>query len=90
LVCDWIPGAAATELTAGALHTLLLPQAEAREHKVMTGQDDVEVMACAMQAARHREIVADTTQALDANWGKFHNAWEHTLPHQVKRWGEGL
>jgi len=90
LVCDWIPGAAAAERAADALHTLSLPQAEAREHKVMTGQDNVEVMARAMEAARCCEIVADTTQALDADWGKFHNPWEHARPRQVKRWGEGL
>jgi len=34
-------------------------------------------------------VVADTTQALDADWGKFHNPWEHAWPHQVKRGGEG-
>ena len=89
LVCDQIPGAAAAERAAGALHTLSLPQAEAQEHKVRTGQDDVEEMARAMEAARRCEIVADTTQALDADWGKFHNPWEHAWPDQVKRWGEG-
>jgi len=29
LACDWIPSAAAAEHTAGALHTLSLPQGEA-------------------------------------------------------------
>jgi len=89
LVSDRIPGAAAAERAAGALHTLSPPQAEAREQKVMTGQDNVEEMVRAMEAARRCEIVADTTQALDADWGKFHNPWEHARPHQVKRWGEG-
>ena len=89
LVCDQMPRAAATECATGALHTLSLPQAKAREHKVRTGQDDVEEMARAMEAARCWEIVADTTKALDADWGKFHNPWEHACPHQVKRWGEG-
>jgi len=89
LVCDQIPGAAAAERAAGVLHTLSLPQAEAREHKVRTGQDDVEEMARAMEAACRCEIVADTTQALDADLGKFHNTWEHARPHQIKRWGEG-
>jgi hypothetical protein len=41
LVCARIPGAAAAERAAGAVHTLSLPHAEAREHKVMTGHDDV-------------------------------------------------
>ena len=89
LVCDRIPRATAAERTAGALHTLSLPRVEAREHKVRTGQDDVEVMARAMEAACRCEIVADTTQVLDADWGKFHNPCEHARPRQVKRWGEG-
>jgi len=55
----------------------------------MTGQDIVKEMTRTMKAARCCEIVADTTQALDADWGKFHNPWEHAQPHQVKRWGEG-
>jgi len=42
-----------------------------------------------MEAARRCGIVADDTQALDADWGKFHNPWEHARPRQVKRWGEG-
>ena len=41
LVCARIPGAAAAERAAGAVHTLSLPHAEACEHKVMTGHDDV-------------------------------------------------
>ena len=52
LVCDWIPTAAAEERAARALHTLLFPQGEARGHKVMTRQHDVEEMARAMEAAR--------------------------------------
>jgi len=88
LVCDLIPAAAAEERAAGALHTLSLAQGEARGHKVMTRQDDVEVMARAMEAARRCEIVADDTHVLDVDWGKFHNPWEHARPHQVKRWGE--
>jgi len=90
LVCDWIPAAAAEERAVGVSHTFSLPQWEARGHKVMTRQDDVEEMARAMEAARCCEIVADDTQALDADWGKFHNPWEHAWPHQFKRWGEGL
>ena len=89
LVCDRIPAAAAEERAAGALHTLSFPQGETRGHKVMTRQDNIEEMARAMAAARSCEIGADDTQALDANWGKFHNPWEHAWPHQVKRWGEG-
>jgi len=89
LVCDRIPAAAAEERAAEALHTLSFPQGEARGHKVMTRQDDVEKMVRAMDAARRCEIVADDTQALDADWGKFDNRWEHARPHQVKRWGEG-
>jgi len=89
LGCDRIPAAAAEERADGALHTLLFPQGEARGHKVMTRQDNIEEMARAMAAARSCEIGADDTQALDANWGKFHNPWEHALPHQVKRWGKG-
>jgi len=44
-----------------------------------------------MEAARRCEIGADDTQALDIDWGKFHNPWEHAQPHQVKRqaYGEG-
>jgi len=90
LVCDQISAAAAEERAAGALHTLLFPQGEAHAHKVMTRQDNVEEMVRAMEAACRCEIVADDTQALDANWGKFHNPWEHVWPHQVKRWGAGL
>ena len=56
----------------------------------MTRQDDVEEMARAMEAARCCEIVADAIPALDADWDKFYNPWEHTRPHQVKRWGAGL
>jgi len=89
LVCNQIPAASAEERATGALHTLLFPQGEARGHKVMTRQDDVEVMARAMEAACRCEIVVDDTQALDADWGKFHNPWEHVRTHQVKRWGEG-
>jgi len=33
-------------------------------------------MARAMETARRCEIVADNTQALNADWGKFHNPWE--------------
>jgi len=65
------------------------PQAETWEHTVRTGQDNVEEMARAMEAACCCEIVVDTTQALDADWGKLHNPWEHACPLQVKRWGEG-
>jgi len=89
LVSDWIPAAAAEKHAARALNTSLFPHEEARGHKVMTRQDDIEEMARAMEAACHCEIVADDTQALDANWGKFHNPWEHAWPHQVKRWGVG-
>jgi len=89
LVCDRIPAAAAEERTTGALHTLSFPHEEACGHKVMTRQDDIEEMARAMEAARRCEIVADDTQALDADWDKFHNPWEHAWPHQVKRWGVG-
>ena len=64
-------------------------QVEARGHKVMSRQDDVEEMARAMEAVRRCKIVADDTQALDADWGNFHNPWEHAHPHQVKRWGTG-
>jgi len=85
LVCDRIPTAAAEERAAGALHTLSFPQGEVRGHKFMTRQDDVEEMARAMEAARRFEPMADDTQALDADWGKFHNPWEHARPHQVKR-----
>ena len=85
LVCDRIPTAAAEERAAGALHTLSFPQGEVRGHKFMTRQDDVEEMARAMEAARRCEPMADDTQALDADWGKFHNPWEHARPHQVKR-----
>jgi len=42
-----------------------------------------------MEAARHCEIVADDTLALDADWGKFYNPWENARPRQIKRWGEG-
>jgi len=89
LVCNQIPAVAAEERDAGALHTLSFPQGETRGHKVMTRQDYVEEIARAMETARSCEILVDVIQALDANWGKFHNPWEHALPHQVKRWGEG-
>ena len=55
----------------------------------MAGHDDVAEMVRAMEAARCCEIVADTTQALNADWGKIHNPWEHARPRQVKHWGEG-
>jgi len=42
-----------------------------------------------MEAGCCCEIVADDTQALDVDWGKFHNPLEHAWPYQVKRWGEG-
>jgi len=42
-----------------------------------------------MKAICRCETVANDTPALDADWGKFHNPWEHALPHQVKRWGKG-
>jgi len=51
LVCDQISAPAAEECAAGALHTLSFPQGEARGHKVMIRQDDVEGMARAMGAA---------------------------------------
>ena len=89
LVYNWIPTAAAKERAARALHTLLFPQGEASGHKVMTRQEDVEDMARAMDTACRCETVADDTQALDADWGNFHNPWEHAHPHQVKRWGTG-
>jgi len=79
-----------TERAAGASHTVSFSQGEARGHKIMTRQDDVEEMARAMEAARCCEIVADANPALDADWDKFYNPWEHTRPHQVKRWGAGL
>jgi len=90
LVCDRIPAAAAAERAARPLHTLSLPQGEAHVHKFMTGQDDIEMMARTMEAACRCEIVADTTQTLDTDWGMFHNPWEHAQPHQVKCKGEGL
>ena len=89
LVCAQIPEAAAAERTAGAVHTLSLPHVSSREHKAMTGHDNVAEIARAMEAARRCEIIADTTQGLDADWGKIHNPWQHALPHQVKRWGQG-
>jgi len=89
LVCARIPGAAAVEHAAGTVHALSLPHVSPREHKVMAGHDDVAEMARGMEAARRCEIVADTTQALDADWGKIHNPWEHARPKQVMRWGKG-
>jgi hypothetical protein len=44
-----------------AVHILSLPHVSPREHKVMTGHDDVSEMARAMEVARRCEIVADTT-----------------------------
>ena len=52
----------------------------------MTEHDDI---AHAMEAAHRCEIIPDTTQALDADWDKIHNPWQHAQPHQVKRWGDG-
>jgi len=57
-------------------------------HAQAAGHDDAEEMALAMEAVRHCEIVADTTQALNADLGKIHNPWEHARSRQVKRWGE--
>jgi len=87
--CAHDPREAAAGRSAGAVHTLLLPPVPPREYKVMEGHDDVAEMAHAMEAACCCEIVADTTQVLHVDWGKIHNPWEHALPHQVKRWGEG-
>jgi len=91
LACAQIPGAAAAarERTARVVHTLSLPHVPSREHKIMAGHDDVAGMVRAMEAARRCEIVADTTQALNTDWGKIHNPWEHARPQQVKHWGEG-
>ena len=33
-----------------------------------------------MESACCCEIVANDTQALDVDWGKFHNPWEHARP----------
>jgi len=91
LLCDridlaraQIPREAAAGRSAGVVHTLSLPPVSPREHKVMAGHDDVAEMAHAMEAARRCEIVADTTQALNADWGKIHNPLEHARPLQVK------
>jgi len=84
-----IPGEAAAGSSAGAVHTLSLPPVSPREHKVRAGHENVAEMARAMEAARRCELVADTTQALNADWGKIHNPWEHARPHQVKHWVEG-
>jgi len=65
---------------------LSLPHVSSREHKVMTEHDDI---AHAMEAAHRCEIIPDTTQALDADWDKIHNPWQHAQPHQVNRWGDG-
>jgi len=54
-----------------------------------SGRGDAAEMARAMRAARRCEIVSNTTQALNTDWGKMHNPWEHAQPRQVKRWGEG-
>ena len=51
-------------------------------HAQAAGHDDVAEMAHAMEAARRFEIVADTTQALNANWGKIHNPWKHARANQ--------
>jgi len=67
LVCALIPRAAAAECVAGAVHTLSLPLVSHREHKVMAGHYDVAEMPRAMEAASCCEIVADTTQTLDAD-----------------------
>jgi len=37
-----------------------------------------------MEAARCCEIVADDTQALDVDWGKLHNPWEHAPAGLIK------
>jgi hypothetical protein len=71
------------------VHTLSLPPVSPRKHKVMAGHDDVAEMARAMEAARRCEIVADTTQALNADWDKIHNPSEHVRPRQVKHWRGG-
>jgi len=55
----------------------------------VAGRDDAAGMARAMEAARRCEIVADTTQAINADWGKIHNLWDNALPRQVKHGGEG-
>ena len=85
LACAHAPGEAVAGRSAGVVHTLLLPPVSPLEHKVMAGYDDVAEMACAMEATRRCEIVADTTQALNANWGKIHHPWEHTRPYKVNR-----
>jgi len=87
--CAHAPREAAAGRSAGAVYTVLLPPVSPRKHKVMSGHDDVTEMAGAMEVARRCGIVADATQALNANWGKIHNPWEHAWPHQFKRWGEG-
>jgi len=85
LTCAQIP----REAAAGVVHTLSLPPVSPREHKVMVGHDDITEMARAIESARRCEIVADTTQALNADWGKIRDPWGHARPHQVKHWGEG-
>jgi len=45
-------------------------------------------MARVMEAARRCEIVADITQALNADWQDPQPMGAHS-PHQVMRWGEG-
>jgi len=55
----------------------------------MAGHDDVAEIARATEVALRCEIEADTTEALNANWGKIHNPWEHARPRQDMHWGEG-
>ena len=58
-------------------------------HAQAAGNGDAAEMTFAMDAARQCEIVADTTLALNADWGKIHNPWENARPRQVKRCGGG-
>jgi len=52
-------------------------------HAQEVGHGDMSEMTRTMDAAHQCEIVADNTQALDADWGKIHNPWENAWPHQV-------
>ena len=58
-------------------------------HAQTVGNQNVTEMEHAMDAAERCEILADNTQALNADWDKIHNPFENVWPHYVKRWGEG-
>jgi len=83
-ILGWQPDGLAEQWVHPAMYKVVI-ETRAVGHAQVADHVDAAEMARGMDAACQCEILADTSPALNADWGKLHNPWENARPHQVKR-----